>query len=263
MSHNIAVSHLQRHEVMLAYKMMLHTAMKYTLSSTTLSRSKCTQVDRSYLPTFLSHMGINRCTKQLLLFGPTSLGEIGFTNTWTDQGIAQVQLLMGHLCQQEEIGQLAIILLEILQLVTGSVLSLFSYPLSQVLKYCQRTWLLNVWDFLMSIEGTMHLEHKWILAIQQTHDVFLMDTIMNHTPHFPPKVLKQINAFCISLQVLTLADISDGSGCEILKSSLQGIQHNDRQSSYDWPKQLCPSAGAWRTWHSTLQALSGVTSKST
>jgi hypothetical protein len=166
MSHNIAVSHLQRHEAMLAYKMMLHPAMKYTLSSTTLSRSECTQVDRSYLPTFLSHMGINRCTKQLLLFGPTSLGAIGFTNTWTDQGIAQVQLLMGHLRQQGEIGQLAIILLEILQLVIGSVLPLFSYPLSQVLKYCQRTWLLHVWDFLVSIEDTIHMEHKWTLAIQ-------------------------------------------------------------------------------------------------
>ena len=36
MSHNIAASHLQHHEVMLAYKMMLPPAMKYTLSSTTL-----------------------------------------------------------------------------------------------------------------------------------------------------------------------------------------------------------------------------------
>ena len=94
---------------------------------------------------------------------------------------------MGHLRQQGEIGQLTIILLEILQLVIGSVHPLFSYPLSQVLKYCQRTWLLNVWDFLVSIEGTIHLEHKWTLAIQRAHDVFLMDAIMNHTPHFPQK----------------------------------------------------------------------------
>jgi hypothetical protein len=86
---------------------------------------------------------------------------------------------------------------------------------------------------------------------------------MNHTPHFPLKVLKQMNACCISLQVLTLADISHGSGHEILKSSLQGIRHNDRRSSYDWPKQLCPSAGTWHTWHSTLQALFCVTPKST
>ena len=193
-SHNIAASYLQRHEVMLAYKLMLLRVMKYTLSSTTVSRSECIQVDRSYLPTFLSHMGINRRTKQLLLFGLTSLGAIGFTNTWTDQGIAQVQLLMGHLHQQEEIGQLTITLLEILLIVIGSVLPLFSYPLSQVLKYCQWTWLINVWDFLVSIEGTIHLEHKWTLTIQRTHDVFLMDAIMNHIPHFPPKVLKHMNA---------------------------------------------------------------------
>ena len=134
---------------------------------------------------------------------------------------------------------------------------------SQVLKYCQRTWLLNVCDFLVSIEGTIHLEHKWNLAIQRTHDIFLMDAIMNHIPHFPPKVLKQMNACRIFLQVLSLADISDGSGREILKSSLQGIWHNDRRSSYDWPKQLRPSAGAWRTWQSTLQALFCVNPKST
>ena len=60
MSHNIAASHLQRHEVMLAYKMMLRPAMKYALSSTTLSMSEHTQIDRSYLLNFLSHMGMNR-----------------------------------------------------------------------------------------------------------------------------------------------------------------------------------------------------------
>ena len=84
---------------------------------------------------------------------------------------------------------------------------------------------------------------------------------MNHIPHFPPKVLKQMNACRIFLQVLSLADISDGSGHEIPNSSLQGIWHNDRRSSYYWPKQLRPSAGAWRTWQSTLQALFCVTPK--
>ena len=132
-------------------------------------------------------MGINRCTKQLLLFGPTSLGAIGFTNTKKDQGIAQVQLLMGLLCQQGEVGQLTIILLEILQIVIGSVLPLFSYPLSQVLKYCQRTWLLNVWDFLVSIAGTIHLEHKWTLAIQQTHDIFSHGCYKESHTTFPSK----------------------------------------------------------------------------
>ena len=44
-----------------------------------------------------------------------------------------------------------------------------------------KTFLFPLWDFLVSIEGTIHLEHKWNLAIQQTHDFFLMDAIINHT----------------------------------------------------------------------------------
>ena len=84
--------------------MMLRPAMKYTLSSTTLTTQECAKVDRSYLPTLLSWICIHCCTKQTLLFGPPSLGALAFTNTWTDQGIAKVQLLLGHLRQDANIG---------------------------------------------------------------------------------------------------------------------------------------------------------------
>ena len=74
-----------------------------------------------------------------LLFGPPSLSAIGFTNTWTDQGITQIKLLLGHLRKNEEIGVLTNILWETLQLVIGSSLPLFHYPLTQVLKFAHVT----------------------------------------------------------------------------------------------------------------------------
>jgi hypothetical protein len=223
MSTNIAASHLQREEVSIAYKMMLCPSMKYSLSCTTLSHPECDRVDRSYLPTLLSQMGINKCTKRLLLFGLPSLRALGFTNTWTDQGIAQVQLLLGHLCQGQEIGQLLQVQMETLQMVIGSSLPLFHYPIQQILKFCHRNWLLSVWEFLSSIRGKIHLENAWILAPQHRHDVFLIYAIFEHIPRFPPKILKCFNACRIFLQVFTLADICDGSGCDILKCSLHGI----------------------------------------
>ena len=145
MSTNIAASHLKCEEVSIAYKMMLCPAMKYSLSCTTLSHPESDMVDRSYLPTLLSWMGINKCTKCLLLFGPPSLGALGFTNTWTDQGIAQVQLLLGHLYQGQETGQLLQALMETLQMVIGSSLPLFHYPIHQILKFCHSNGLLSVW----------------------------------------------------------------------------------------------------------------------
>ena len=247
----------------MAYKMMLYPAMKYSLSCTTLSHPECDMVDRSYLPTLLSWMGINRYTKCLLLFGPPSLGALGFTNTWTDQGIAQVQLLLGHLRQGQEIGQLLQVLMETLQMVIGSSLPLFHYPIHQIFKFCHHNWLLNVWEFLLSIQGKIHLENAWVLAPQRRHDVFLMDAVLEHIPSFPPKILKCFNACRIFLQVFTLADICDGSGRDILKCSIQGTRHKDRRSSYEWPKQIRPSPAAWCIWRNTLQSLFCVTTKGT
>ena len=178
-------------------------------------------------------------------FGPPSLGAIGFTNTWTDQGIAQIQLFLGQIQKKEEIGLLLHITMENLQLVIGSSRPLFTYPLLQELKFCPRNWIINVWDFLLSINGTIQLEKSWHLETQRTNDLFLIDTIMNHLPHFPPKTLKCLNACCIFLQVITLANITDGSGCDILKCSLMGVWHSDQCSLYKWPKQIRPSSEAW------------------
>ena len=139
-------------------------------------------------------MGINRCTKQTLLFGPPSLGALGFTNTWTEQGIAQVQLLLGRLHLDADIGKLMQIVMENLQQVIGSALHLFQYPVKQVLQSSSRNWLLNIWDIVLSIGGRIHLERAWVLEAQQVNDVFLMDQLTSHTPHFTPKTLKCLNA---------------------------------------------------------------------
>ena len=148
-------------------------------------------------------------------------------------------------------------------MVIWSSLPLFHYPIQQILKFCHRNWLLNVWEFLLSIQGKIHLENAWILAPQCRHDAFLMDAVLVHIPRFPPKTLKYFNACRIFLQVFTLADICDGSGHGILKYSLQGIRHKDRRSSYEWPKQTQPSSAAWCILRNTLQSLFCVTTKGT
>ena len=108
------------------------------------------------------------------------------------------------------------IVMENLQLVIGATLPLFQYPVKQALKFCSCNLLLNVWDFFLSRSGRIHLERAWALEAQQVDDVFVMDQFNSHLPHFTPKTLKCLNACQIFLQVLTLADITDGSGSHIL-----------------------------------------------
>ena len=131
LSQNISASQLQRHEVMIAYKTMFRPSMKYPSCGTTFTAQECAKSDRSFLPTLLTRMGFNAKTKRLLFFGPPSLGCFGFTDTYMDQGISQVQMLLSHMRHQDEIVILLQILLENLQLIIGLPLLPMTYDPNQ------------------------------------------------------------------------------------------------------------------------------------
>ena len=71
------------------------------------------------MPTLLTHMGFNKMAKQLLFYSLPNLGAFGFTDTYTDQGIAQLQMFLGQLRHDNELAQLVHVLLEKLQLHMG------------------------------------------------------------------------------------------------------------------------------------------------
>jgi hypothetical protein len=48
------------------------------------------------------------------------------------------------------------------------------------------------------------------------------------------------------LQVITLADMVDGSGKKVLPEYLKGRRHPDRQSVYECPYQELPNAKTWK-----------------
>ena len=260
LSRNIVASPLSRGKVRTAYSLMLWPSMKYALGATTFLVVDGAKIDNSCLPTFLSRMGINRNTKQILLFGPPLLGALGFTNTYTDQGICQIQAFIGHIRLNQDIGCLLLILLEHFQLIIGLEEHLFTYPYSHVSQYCDPTWFTSLWQFVDSIQGTVHLDQRWHLHVQRQFDSFIMEELLllasrlQHTrKKLTAKGLRQLNACRLFLQVLTVADIADGTGTMICPNVLQGMRHIDRRSLYGWPEQASPSKQAWRLWRSCLQ----------
>ena len=255
MARNVAHSKLSRSEVATAYEFMLRPSLRYPLCGTTFSKKECDTIDRSYLSMFLSKMGFNRNTKRLLLFGPPSLGAFGFTDTYTDQGISQLSLFIGHIRCKQEIGTLLQILMEHLQLVIGFGSPLFNYPFNRVSKFCDKTWLTSLWEYVNSIGAVIHLEDEWIILPQREGDIFLMEAFANPRLGLPPKTLKRLNSCRLFLQVLTLADICDGLGTSICVNSLRGQKHTDRKSRYEWANQAFPSPKAWSLWTLHLRKL--------
>ena len=119
-SQNISTSKLHKNEVMMAYRVMLRPAINYPLCGSTFSADEGNSINRSYLPTLLTRMDFNSKTKSVFwFFWPPSLRCFGFTNTYMDQGISQVNILVSHLRNRDEIGKLIKVFTEKLRLIIG------------------------------------------------------------------------------------------------------------------------------------------------
>ena len=67
-----------------------------------------------------------------------------------------------------------------------------------------------------------------------------------------PLTLRRLNACRIYLQVVTLSDICDAAERIILDDYLRGHINQDRQSTFQWPRQPRPNQRAWETWRDTI-----------
>ena len=70
----------------------------------------------SLVPSF-SKMGISSETSRKLIFAPYCYSGFAFADTWVHQGIQHLQLLIGHLCHQDQVGNLLQINIDTLQLL--------------------------------------------------------------------------------------------------------------------------------------------------
>ena len=258
MSMHIAVSQLKWHKVAIAYKMMLCPAIKSNIHSAV---QLCPH--RSMLKwkglTFPHYYSLGwvlavALSKLSFLDHPPLVPLDSQTHAQT-KTLHQAQLLLDHLHQDADIGKLMQIVMENLQLVIGDWRLDQPSPCSntqsirggggEAVQFCSCKWLLNVWDFVLSIGGRLYLERAWLLEAQQVKSMMYSSwTISFPITPTSPKPLKCLNACQSLLKVLTLADITDGSGSQILKCSLNSTRQSDRRSSYRWSQQVYPSSAA-------------------
>jgi hypothetical protein len=89
------------------------------------------------------------------------------------------------------------------------------------LKYVESNWLTSLWNVTNYIKATIHIEDAWELQPQRTYDKCIMDIFHSKHLNLQPKELKQLNACRLFLQVITVADLTDGSGTKIIVDYLQ------------------------------------------
>ena len=92
--------------------------MLYSFSLTSFSQS-ITKIQSWPIRNTVAKLGFKRTTAHAVIFGSPHYGGLGLRNLITEQGIAQATLLLRHLRAQSDIGRLALISLQWLQLLAG------------------------------------------------------------------------------------------------------------------------------------------------
>jgi len=248
---------MSRREAGVLYRSCFIPAIAYPLPATWLPDSFFEKVHRLSTSTILNKMGYHRNLPRCLVFAPRSVGGIGLCNLQTEMEVQQIMILLRHMRAKSPLGQAIEILLRQYQLWAG-----VSKPILQ--DTTPYSWIPDRW--ISRIRRTMNarniqIEYQaWVIPPLRRNDVFLMEAI--HELDCTPQQLEKINACRMSLQVTTLAEITDHTGTMILPHVLStpaspepsGLQDLSK-STLSWPNIHPPSKTCWKLWTKTLCTL--------
>ena len=170
------------------------------------------------------------------------------------QGIAQLQLLLGHLNKTDQTGTLIKIAVSYLELEIGLGKCPLGYPHTTTLEHVTMTWVNFVAHFLHTTGCCVELRTDRQVKKQRKNNKFIMQVALDGNYN-----LRLIQQCRLRLQVCTLADICDAAGRRVEKWA---FHNKGRRSTLRWMAQGEPSGKAWRAWSKFLQSLVTVTGAS-
>ena len=146
---------------------MWRPSFEFPLPITCFSKEQCRLLQKAFTGPFLSKMGLSSKTDRTLIFAPYHYSGFAIADTWVQQGLQHLQLLLGHLCQQNQVRNLLHINIETLQIIIGHPQPPLSYPYKDIRHIAPPSWLTTTWEFLNDIEGTITLTGPWNLPLDR------------------------------------------------------------------------------------------------
>jgi len=258
-------THMSRREATVLYRSCFFPALCYPLPATWLQLKYFDRIHQLSTSTILNKMGYHRFLPRAMVFAPCSIGGIGLCHLHHEQSAQQMIILLLHLRAHSPLGQTLEILVRTCQLWAGM-------PHHVLVRTDPYTWIPNHW--LTNIHAAMH-ENKiqiryqaWIIKPMRFHDRFLMEEFVQQG--FSKLQLEQLNACRMYLNVMTLAEITDHTGMELIPQILSNLINttpkglgNISTSTLQWPRVHNPSAPSWRLWTQTLCTIYAGSPKNT
>jgi hypothetical protein len=141
---------LNKESRVIGFCSIAHQKMESTLPTTCFNDKQCDGIQNTYLPTFLSKMGINQKTTRAVQSGPPRYSGMEAPDMCNTQGTGENKMMIGHLQKEDTVGKTISDSLDTLQIHAGTSWPVLSRDGIQVLRYIEgtdKTWATNLWKF--------------------------------------------------------------------------------------------------------------------
>jgi len=240
-------------EAKVTYKTIYLPMITYPFPATFLSEMILEKAQSLTMPVILSILGYNQNMPKTVVYTPASHGRLRLHHLHNKQGLQKILQMIKHLWAKTSLGNLIELTIQAYQMQAGLAESILID--TSPLPWTPNWWLNNLRRALHTIQGQIVLRNLCLIPSSWTNDRHLMTNFIQAGYH--PNTLKLLNNCRMSLQVMTLAKITNSAGMHLLPKILAQGQSQPTlacisTSNYNWPTQTSPGQAAWKIWTKTL-----------
>ena len=230
----LASAALTHKQVQTAISCTINSTIAYALPATCMTSSQCASLEKTLKFTALPRMGVVRCAAKVLVHGPRDLGGFGLFDIRLHQLVHHLKFLITHGGSTSVEGKLLTACIEGTLLEAGFSSQVFQVP--PKLPWITSSWLWFTYQETCHYGFRIH-SNTSKLQSWRANDSMLMETMWRACT-FTTNQWRRINHVRMSLQVVTLSDISDNSGRRLLPSITNGRPpHTCSAKAYHWLSQ--------------------------
>jgi hypothetical protein len=194
---------LTRKQANMAYKAIYIPFMRYGLPACSLSCENIETIQKLTIDKFLPFMGYEHGSTRALIHGPLEMGGCEIPHLYSEMLGLKVESIIAHIRADSVLGESFCININYIQLLSGLEQPMFSSR--DNIGYITNNWLIHLRNFLIDINGTLHIKYLWKTTKLRQNDIVLMSefTSLGHGQ----TELRLINNWRLFFRDTTLAEL--------------------------------------------------------